>query len=306
MNLKGVFSRTLNFLFVGILVSACAPQDTPQLALEAQETQGIVNGQRVTPKMKDPLAPLIVQLELETHDAKKRKIYTSSCTGVLIHPNVAITAAHCIREAQLIPAASIHKFPKDAEYPALHVISYDKKVSRRASLAITHSEYNSKASSRYNDLALVFIDKPFYKDWSKFPDLKFDPNGVLGPGAIVTAYGYGANQVSINAKGEKELGDDGVLRRKIFKIISSQDANPRLWRFDDVIYISSIPSEKEGSVCNGDSGGAAFANINGSYVLVGITSYTLFSCKGDAALISIRDHITWIQNKVLEGFSIGF
>lgn len=304
---SGAFNRSLLLFIIGSLISACSPQSAQHAPLGTHETQGIINSEKVTPKMKDPVAPLIVRLQLETHDAKAKKIYASSCSGVLIFPDVVLTAAHCIAEAKALPSASssIHKFAKDETYPALTVTSYNKKVKRRATLAITHSEYKSRSSSRYNDLALVFLSSPFYKNWSGLPDLKFDGKGIIGPGAIVTAYGYGAHKISIDEKGERNLKEDG-LRRKIFKVVSSKEADPGLWRFDDVIYLSNVPSQSEGSVCNGDSGGAAFANVNGNYILVGVTSYALFSCKSDGALISLREHITWVQNTVLQGYAIGF
>lgn len=64
----------------------------------------------------------------------------------------------------------------------------------------------------------------------------------------------------------------------------------------------------EGTVAPGDSGGAAFVNVNGTYELVGVLSYRTSSSPGNfdskygtqAGLASVSDQMSWIQNVVPE------
>lgn len=297
MSSSGAFDRLLGLFLVGLLISGCAQQSSTHSPLDTHDSAGIINAEKVTPELKDPLAPLIVKLELETHNAKTKETSESICTGVLINQNVVLTAAHCLDDAK--KSSSFIEFGKGT---LLFIRSHDYKILREASFAIVHEEYKLSAH-RFNDVALVFFKKPFYKDWSDFPNLKFDSKGWIGPGAIVTSYGFGAIEVTFDKKGNRQTKSDGLLRRKVFKVADEKDVNPKLWRYSDAIYLTNIPSEPVGSICSGDSGGATFANVNGNYILVGVTSYMFSTCDSDSAVISLREHIKWVQNKILEGYS---
>ncbi|MFP6603038.1 MAG: trypsin-like serine protease [Pirellulaceae bacterium] len=156
------------------------------------------------------------------------------CSGTLITPRDVATAAHC--------AVGINA--PDGRF------SVEGTTYATTSIHV-HPSYNDFTLN--NDIAVFRLSRPI-------TNIEPSPifRGTPRVGQILTLVGYGAGGTGASG----HTGDFGTKRVGLTPIDGVQD-KLITWRFDD---------ETESNTAPGDSGGAAFLDVNGQYHLAGITS----------------------------------
>lgn len=163
------------------------------------------------------------------------------CTGTLVGPRTVVTAAHCVSGF----TASSMKF-----------VLGPKLTTATATLGVAsikaHPNYN--ATQITNDVGILTLSA----------DAPIAPMKLLGSmdaswaGTNLTFVGYGAN----NGNTQTGYGTKRFVDMAIQSVSATQ-------------FQYAVPGK---NTCNGDSGGPAFANVNGEMLVAGVTSYGDENC----------------------------
>lgn len=196
------------------------------------------------------------------------KTATQLCTGSLLENNIVITAAHCIGNGEMY---------------VFFGTSLGPKTERRLIDAVAISQYwETRNSEDFNtgDIAMVHFQGTVPAGFKPAKLLK--DKKLLRKDLNTVVAGYG---ISNGVSGEGA----GTLRQTSLKI-----ADPKY----SVSEITVDQTQGTG-VCHGDSGGPAYVEIKGEYVLWGITSRGVKDPKNDcsqyAAFTSTLFYNGWIQ-----------
>ncbi len=167
------------------------------------------------------------------------------CSAVLVGARELVTAAHCVYglENDLAPLAVAFGPDLDQSPP-----------TRALMAAVIHPEYATNPS---RDIAVLTLaeDAPVPPiPWNEAP-----LDAVAGP-LTLTLVGFG----------DPALDDDGGprLRRTVQVPLSELTSTTARW------------NEVGAGTCHGDSGGAAYADLGGGLVLIGVNSEGDPSCSG--------------------------
>jgi hypothetical protein len=152
------------------------------------------------------------------------------CSGVVISPNVVLTAGHCvcmnhkpttaqdgidliIDSSQCIPSASIttalyNLQSTDAEnHESTQKKTYTGKTKPHPNLKIPFNEQGIATSSN-SDLALIFLDKPVQNE---IPTVSIASQNIQ-VGDLITLVGYGYNATSDIIYGIRRFGKNKVTK----------------------------------------------------------------------------------------------
>ncbi len=248
-------------LLAGILSSLVLAACAPK-GETSQELQA--NGDSIIGGTEVAADDKILQSIVAVYD----KTATQLCTGSLLENNVVVTAAHCIGNGEMY---------------VFFGTSLGPQVPRRIVDVVTISNlWATRNSEKVNtgDIALIHFQgtvPPGFKPVSLLKNkrvLKKDLNVVLA--------GFG---ISNGVSGEGA----GVLRKTNVKI---SDTN---FSVSEIL----LDQTQGTGACHGDSGGPAYVEIKGEYVLFGITSRGVNDEKNDcsqyAAYTSTIYYSSWIQ-----------
>ena len=175
------------------------------------------------------------------------------CSGTLISPYVYVTAGHCTDGA----AGATVWFETDLE-PDTSVFGYPFAGSTSVEgTPYTHPLYDPNGFFLY-DLGVVVLDEPYHTPNGEYASLPTEGAvDDLGHGrkqAVVTAVGYGLQQVRSNPAGPDFLLDDKTRYQADLFVVDT----------NGVAGIGSLPDTnsmilsgdaKHGGTCFGDSGG---------------------------------------------------
>jgi secreted trypsin-like serine protease len=166
---------------------------------------------------------------------------STHCTGTVVAPRKVVTAAHCLKGF----TASSMKFVLGSR------VSAPTAVINVASIQ-AHPNYNE--SQLTNDIGVVTLAS----------DAPVTPVKVLGKmdsswvGRELEFVGFGVN----NGFNQTGAGTKRLVKMPISEVAAKQ-------------FTYETPSK---NTCNGDSGGPAFANVNGELYVAGVTSYGDQNC----------------------------
>jgi Trypsin len=223
------------------------------------------------------------------------------CTGTLISSTAVLTAAHCFCEqvdaksAKACLAATYKRGQEDVkpdDKRFFSVFFHDRGV-----VAVDQIIINPDYAFPKKDLAILKLAK-------EITDVMPAPlNTVrsLKPGEFATIVGFGVHS-PLKASGAPQPGPpvDGSEGIKLWATIQAAVCKDASFS-EDFCWSYKLRNENKilGSTCHGDSGGPAFATIDGALKLVGVTSGGPDNCRAgnDPSYdVDVFKNITWITS----------
>lgn len=201
----------------------------------------------VTSATGDPL-PVVGGTDAETCEFPSavsiRKFGNTYCSGSLIHPQVVITAAHCLHPDNNWGTPTDVGFGEEGWEPA-----FSMEVER----CELHPEYDHSAEAKTpenaHDLAFCVLSDPLL-NVAPTPVLMGCEVEQLAPGVEVQVVGFGASVADIDEEGHI-VTKGGGTKRHVTQSVEKVDAL-------DQVYLLGMG----GSSCYGDSGGPAYLQLD--------------------------------------------
>jgi len=204
---------------------------------------------------------------------------TKICTGSIISSNIILTAAHCVEK-------------QDAKKMRIVFGSKitDSKNTVKVEAVAVHKDYFHNTSVG-NDLALIKIEGTVPSKY-KVLDIERSSLLTLEKGTPIQVAGFGKNKTGFFG------GGAGTLRKGQVSL-DQYSAEEKLLVLDQ---------SNENGICNGDSGGGAFVEVDGELVQLGVNSYvpskkkgsSTGDCKSKSYLTNIAFYLDWIQMTMAE------
>lgn len=208
------------------------------------------------------------------------------CSGVLVHKNIVLTAAHCLPNIEEV-------FLKGRQITSTNGIT--TKVDR----VVVHPEYDSDKGAPFHDIAIIFLENEVDVEpieFATFEEVNNEDNVVL------VGFGY-EDPVLPLGFGTKRMVDVPLTNLNGVQPSNITQIEKRFGYDNDFEFHAGRKGLGKDS-CNGDSGGPAYLKVNGEFKLAGLTSRSSFSSKepcGDGGIYTrITTYLDWL-GEVTEG-----
>ncbi len=269
-----MFKRFFPILVLSLAGLACsAPTQSQKIQIEFQT--GILAGEPVS--SNDEIANSTVAIEAPG--------YGVYCAGVLIAPNLVVTAAHCtgiVTRPTLLQIV----FGLDLTPAA------ERRQVLGGRVSPLWPQLAPKQTTNWGDIALLRFDGTLPQGFR--PIQLLDSTEALSDGLEIILAGFGV----INADTQE---DSEKLMKVSVRITDAQ--------FSETEFLISKQDGK--GACHGDSGGPAYARIGKDLYLVGVTSRSAtiqgaLSCLDGSISTSIAAHVDFLKSASEELRSPGF
>ncbi len=190
------------------------------------------------------------------------EIWSFLCTGTLVAPTWVLTAGHCVDPAVvMLPSQEAVTSSVKVHFHTVDIVD-DPGTVLEASATFKDPLFDPRPDHLgANDLGLIQLATPV-TDVTPSP---INLSAAMAPvGTVATLVGYG-----LTASPGAPSGSTGIefeLTNRISILCSSKSIN------SDINLLCFAQADNKGT-CSGDSGGPAFAIINGKQTLVGVTSF---------------------------------
>lgn len=211
------------------------------------------------------------------------------CTAVIVAPNLLFTAGHCTEgiQKQVIRVEASNK----AEGSRNQVI---RVMQWRTAPGYTESDEKEPEDIQFDFAFMRTRDnllEMFGLTAEQLPAVNSsveDLKKILAQSKTFKAYGYGRYSGSRDSR-KKELNQSAEV-------------------VEDLKVIKTVSTETGAGVCEGDSGGGLFAEVNGKLVLLGNVSGIVSrkgcgSAESYAAYTWVHNHLCWV--KKTSGIQVG-
>jgi secreted trypsin-like serine protease len=200
------------------------------------------------------------------------------CSGTLIGPRAVVTAGHCVAQGcceRIFIGPDVHQSSSGRIYTV--------------ESAIVHPDY--RPPTPYDDFAILILAETV-------SDVA--PRGIAAADTIASAcffrlVGYGATS---------PYGDVGKGRRRMVDVARASP-NPRFGLRPATEFVCGRP-DLERDTCPGDSGGPAYAEVGGQWLLAGATSRATtnhnrdndHACGDGGIYTNVVAYLDWIDGSI--------
>jgi len=193
------------------------------------------------------------------------------CTGTLVAPNVVITAGHCLpRCAQRVFVGEDVDLPDEGR--AITVLS-----------RTAHPGWDS--SDPTDDLSVLILAE----DVEHVP-----PRAIAGPDALTDAFA-----VRLAGYGNTDPFSTGGFGRRRMVDVPLAGTNPAYGADPTSEFVAGAPALDRDS-CNGDSGGPAYVQVGGEWLVTGATSRatadSVRPCGDGGIYTRVPHYLDWIRS----------
>lgn len=253
------------YTLITLLLVACAPQ--------VETTIKEVSGGQVSENPENfGVVALVYQYSMSVR-----------CTGVVIGPKTILTAAHCVSSDDLGSFEVFEPWKLKVVEKTNYIPEYEEKNVREIKSIIMHegfpvywpySDFDDLGVGVMNDIALIntkerLSTRPMDMLYTRGPPLK---SGVT---LLVMGYGYILTTHTVRQRFTAGLTSLSYVRDNEF------------WTFAD-----------PASPCGGDGGGPIFIEVDGEWLVAGITSRSGYSllCTEGAIYTMVPSYTDWIED----------
>lgn len=193
------------------------------------------------------------------------------CSGALMHPQILVTAAHCIVDGQELVSLRFGENSVDAPSRSVEITG-----------CVGHPEFDAEFR---NDIAVCSLAEPV-DDVPIVPPLMGCEAGVLQPGFDVLQVGYGRSSL------EEPYGSG--VKRWAPKVIQAFQ-----WTENDLVLVNT----GQGNSCLGDSGGPTYVQLpDGTWRVAAVLStghpQTTVGCELGSVVERLDGLMPWIEEAV--------